>query len=240
MGGGRVFFVDVREEGQLVAAMPKLPDLFGDLLDPAGDDLAVDLVVLVLREVPVDDFFLRRELRFDRGQFGLVAGPCLVMRGPGGDDRVEGIVEPVGVEVLDGFEDPGVEGVCVDAWGVAVVDAVPVAGPAGVVAVGAAAAGRVGADVATGTRRAGDLAGEVVFRRGVRLLGGGLAAFDEDLLGEVEGGRVDHRVVGADGDDLAEVDLAEVDAIGEHVGDGLVAPRPHRGLRTGLTGGRAA
>jgi len=73
MGGGRVFFVDVREEGQLVAAMPKLPDLFGDLLDPAGDDLAVDLVVLVLREVPVDDFFLRRELRFDRGQFGLVA-----------------------------------------------------------------------------------------------------------------------------------------------------------------------
>jgi len=95
MGGGWVFFVDVREEGQLVAAMPKLPDLFGDLLDPAGDDLAVDLVVLVLREVPVDDFFLRRELRFDRGQFGLVAGPCLVMRGPGGDDRVEGIVEPI-------------------------------------------------------------------------------------------------------------------------------------------------
>lgn len=47
---------------------------------------------------------------------------------------------PVGVEVLDGFEDLGVEGVRVDARGVAVIDAVPVAGLAGVVTLGAAAA----------------------------------------------------------------------------------------------------
>jgi hypothetical protein len=45
----------------------QLPDLLGDLLDAAGDRIAVDLVVLVLGQVLVHYGFLGRELLVDRG-----------------------------------------------------------------------------------------------------------------------------------------------------------------------------
>jgi hypothetical protein len=56
----------------------------------------------------------------------------------------------------------------------------------------------------------------------------------EDLLGQVEDGFVDDGVVRLEGDDVAEVDFAEVHAVGEHVRDGLVAPWLCAGCGVGL------
>jgi len=151
-----------------------------------------------------------------------------------GRDRLLGLVEVAGVEVPEGGEHLRVEGVGVDAGGAAPVDAVAVASEAGVVAVRAAASVGVGAEVAVAADWTIDLAGEVVVGGCGGLLRGHLAAFGEDVLGQVEGCGLDHRSVGVDGDDVAEADLAEVDAIGEHVGDGLVAPRLGSWLRDRL------
>ena len=105
------------------------------LVDAAGDGVAVDLVVLVVGEVPVDRGFLGGQLFLDVGQFVLVSGAGLVLVVAGGGDRLLRLVEVVGVEVAEGGDDQRIEGVGVDAGCVAAVDAVPVAGVAGVVAV---------------------------------------------------------------------------------------------------------
>nr|WP_239152037.1 hypothetical protein [Virgisporangium aurantiacum] len=215
----------VQEKGQLVAAVAELPDLFGDFLDAAGDGVAVDLVVLVLDEIAIDDGFFDGELLLKGRQFGLVAGPGLLVLGPRCCYRLARFVEPVGEEVLDRVEHCGVERVGVDPGSGAVIDAVSAAGPAGVIAVGAAAAVCVGADVPPSARRTLDLAGEVVVGRASGLRGG-FATLREDFMGQAERCEVDHRSVGFGSDDVAEADLAEVDAVGEHVCDGLVAPRP--------------
>src|SRR6266568_7001159 len=119
-----------------------------------------------------------------------------------GGDGLLCLVEVVGVEVPERGEYLCVEGVCVDAGGAAPVDAVAVAGEAGVVAVGTVAAVGVGAEVATRAGWAGDLAGEVVVGGGGRLLRGHLAALGEDLLRQVEGGGIDHRGMGVNSDDV--------------------------------------
>ncbi|MEJ3741843.1 hypothetical protein WEI85_00875 [Actinomycetes bacterium KLBMP 9797] len=98
---------------------------------------------------------------------------------------------------------------------------------------------RVGADVTAGAGWAGDLAGEVVVGGACRLVGC-LTALDEDLLGEFEGDGVDDGLVGVHGDDLPEQDFAEVYAVGEYVGHGLVAPRHHPELLGVLAGDAAA
>jgi hypothetical protein len=91
-----------------------------------------------------------------------------------------------------------------------VFGAVAVTGEAGVVAVGAVAAGGSHAEVCLAAQRTGDLSREVVQRGDSSGLGGVLAAFGQDLIGEGEHLAVDDRRMGVLGQHVAERDGADV------------------------------
>nr|WP_239118207.1 hypothetical protein [Actinoplanes ferrugineus] len=92
---------------------------------------------------------------------------------------------------------------------------VPVAGPAGVVAVAVAAAVGGGADVLSAALRTGDLPGEGVVGRVCCSLSDLLAAPVEDGLGFAELILGDDGGVGVDDGDVAEALLADVEAVGD-------------------------
>jgi hypothetical protein len=73
---GVVGFVGVlvQGEGEFIASLSQLPHLFGDLVDSPRHDVLIDLVVLVVGEVPVDDGLLGGELVLHGCQVGLQTG----------------------------------------------------------------------------------------------------------------------------------------------------------------------
>ncbi|UFS93741.1 hypothetical protein LPY97_23425 [Nocardia huaxiensis] len=115
------------------------------------------------------------------------------------------------VEIAQGFQNGSVDGVGVEAGEVAFVAVVAGTVEAGVVAVGAGAAGGAGADHGAPAQRAAQAAGEQVVRGVGGAVGVGFSACFEDFLGVVEGVGVDEGGVGVGDGSTAESQLAEVD-----------------------------
>lgn len=133
------------------------------------------------------------------------------------------VADEVGLSEQAGelVEHGGVEAGCRDAFGVAGLGAVAVAGEADVVVVGSCSASGGGADVASAALGAAQQAGQQV----VGAVGAPqrevVAALGEDLLRAVEEAEVDQRLVGPGVVGASEEDLADVDAVGRIVSTAL-------------------
>ena len=104
------------------------------------------------------------------------------------------------------------------------MDAVADAGEAGVVAVGAAAAGGGGADVLVAAAGAGDLPGEVVVAVAGGALGLRVGALGRYGGGALPGRAVDQGLVGVLDIDVAVGDVPGVGGVGQDPGDGVPGP----------------
>lgn len=143
------------------------------------------------------------------------AGGLAVVGEEPGDRLLDDVVSG-GVEVDQGLADGMFELVGAEAVDAAALfRAVPVAGPAGVVAVAVAAAVGGGADVLSAALWAGDLPGEGVVGRVGCSLPDLFAASAEDGLRLAELLAGEDRRVGVGDGDVAEAFLADVEAAGD-------------------------
>ncbi|MBV9282899.1 MAG: hypothetical protein JOZ41_22725 [Chloroflexi bacterium] len=234
-GGGFEFGLLAAERFGLVA---KLAYAF-------AEHVLGDGAVLEGEHVTVDGGLGSGQFGFDGAKLlGVLAccGGGLVAVGGGGVDE-DG---RVGVEVDEGVEHGGLQGVGPDALSLAGGSPVAGAGPAHVIAVAVGLASGGGADVATLAVAAGDEPGEQVLGVGVGVAAlVAFAALVEEGLHVVEEGGVDEGV-GAVVPGAAEVDLADVAAVAEDAeddlgGPGLAGPGAQPvGVQLGGDGGRAA
>ncbi|HEX5401427.1 MAG TPA: hypothetical protein VFX16_03910 [Pseudonocardiaceae bacterium] len=212
--------------GQLVAPLPELPDLGGELVQPWRGGLLGHGAVLERGEVPLDGCVGLGQFAADYVVFGDAFGVACGVERACVRDRLRDQIRVVGVEIAHRRQDGSVGVIGVQPGRGALLGAVAGTGEARVVAVRLGPALGGGADHRLVAVGAPDLAGEQVVRTVGRAVAVALTPSGKNPLCLFESSHVDDGFVGVEDDYLAEDDLPDVDAIDQHPQHLLRGPRP--------------